>query len=101
MSAKERTRVLHDLDNKKPKTKLLYITPEQAATSSFQSLAKSLANRKLVSYFVVDEAHCVSQWGHDFRPGTLKLDYNNILFIDVTKQSRTIILHRLPEVGLV
>ncbi|CAC5393094.1 RECQL5 [Mytilus coruscus] len=72
---KERKRVLADLNSSNPKTKLLYVTPEQVATDGFKSLAESLMKRKLFKYLIVDEAHCVSQWGHDFRPDYLKLGY--------------------------
>ncbi|KAF2352383.1 DNA helicase ATP-dependent RecQ type [Trinorchestia longiramus] len=73
ISSAERQKVIEDLRTCKPNTKLLYITPEQASTSTFQSLAEHMSRHKKVSYVIVDEAHCVSQWGHDFRPDYLKL----------------------------
>lgn len=79
----ERKRITKDLFTLSPNVKLLYVTPELAATPGFQQILSSLHRREVLSYFAVDEAHCVSQWGHDFRPDYLKLGSLKTTFSDV------------------
>ena len=60
-------------------TKVLYIAPERLSLSSFRIFLDALS----ISLIAVDEAHCISEWGHDFRPDYRKLNYIRRKFPDV------------------
>ena len=82
-SADERTRVENayragELD-------LLYLAPERLRVSSTVDLLK----QGQIGLFAIDEAHCVSQWGHDFRPDYLQLDVLHDLWPSVPRIALT------------
>jgi ATP-dependent DNA helicase RecQ len=51
---------------------LVYVAPERLLTERFLALLDALAENGRIALFAIDEAHCVSQWGHDFRPEYLQ-----------------------------
>mgnify|MGYP004523704755 FL=1 len=56
---------------KQGRYKIIYVAPERLETDSFLDFA--LSEQVKIAFVAVDEAHCVSQWGQDFRPGYLKI----------------------------
>ncbi|KAI9254616.1 P-loop containing nucleoside triphosphate hydrolase protein [Phascolomyces articulosus] len=89
-TASERRDIFDELKQPDFKTCLLYVTPELIQRSgAFRSCMDALNRRQKIARFVIDEAHCVSQWGHDFRPdykmlGDLKHWYPNVPIMALT-----------------
>eukprot|EP01114_Cavostelium_apophysatum_P016740 TRINITY_DN4821_c0_g1_i1.p1 TRINITY_DN4821_c0_g1~~TRINITY_DN4821_c0_g1_i1.p1 ORF type:complete len:868 (+),score=197.05 TRINITY_DN4821_c0_g1_i1:89-2692(+) len=70
----ENVRTLNELDSDHSELKLVYVTPEKLAKSkSFVSKLENLYRSGRLACIVIDEAHCCSTWGHDFRPDYAKL----------------------------
>jgi ATP-dependent DNA helicase RecQ len=68
---------------------LLYAAPERILTPRFTGMLESLHERGLLSLFAIDEAHCVSQWGHDFREEYLGLSMLHERFPGVPRVALT------------
>ena len=68
---------------------MLYAAPERVTNLRFQAQLASLHERGLLSLFAIDEAHCVSQWGHDFREDYLQLSMLHERFPDVPRLALT------------
>ncbi|KAI1083762.1 RecQ family ATP-dependent DNA helicase [Whalleya microplaca] len=63
----ERDRIMNDLKTGHPRTRLLYVTPELCAQDRFRDKLKVVYQQRELARIAIDEAHCISEWGHDFR----------------------------------
>ena len=69
--------------------KLLYVAPERLMVSSFLSLLDEVQQHVGLALFAIDDAHCVSQWGHDFRPEYRQLTVLHDCFPEVPRIALT------------
>ncbi len=80
---------------------LLYVAPERLNTPRFLALLQCLYEQKLLSLFAIDEAHCVSQWGHDFRPEYRSLALFHERYPDVPRLALTATADELTRQDMV
>jgi RecQ family ATP-dependent DNA helicase len=71
----ERKAIIEDLLSGHPKTRLLYVTPEFCCTETFRRNLIRIHAQGELNRVAIDEAHCISEWGHDFRPAYKELSW--------------------------
>jgi len=79
----EKQRILRDLATGHPLTRLLYITPESCALDYIRRHLTIVHEQRELARIAVDEAHCISEWGHDFRTSFKELRWFRESFPDV------------------
>lgn len=79
----EKNAILKDLATGHPLTRLLYITPESCGLDYVRKNLTICHEQRELARIAVDEAHCISEWGHDFRPSFKDLNWFRENFPDV------------------
>ncbi|KKA26663.1 hypothetical protein TD95_001620 [Thielaviopsis punctulata] len=82
-SAEERAYILRDLATGHPRIKLLYVTPELCSTDRFREQLQLVHRQRELARIAIDEAHCISEWGHDFRRDFQRLSWFRATFPSV------------------
>lgn len=104
-STKEEINCVHSAMSSKNSTlKILYVTPEKIAKSKrFMSYLQKTSKLGQLARIVIDEVHCASQWGHDFRPdykklGILKSQFPDCPIIGLTATATSKVLDDVREI---
>ncbi len=79
----ERDHIYQDLATGHPRTRLLYVTPELCSGDHFRKRLQVVYQQRELARIAVDEAHCISEWGHDFRKDFKRLSWFRETFHDV------------------
>jgi len=80
---------------------LVYVAPERLLTPRFLQLLERLQSSAQLALFAIDEAHCVSQWGHDFRPEYMQLALLHERFPGVPRIALTATADRVTRAEIV
>ncbi|BDA40672.1 ATP-dependent DNA helicase Q-like 4A [Coccomyxa sp. Obi] len=95
--------IMQKLQQTPPGIKILFVTPEKVARSDYlMRTFDALHSRRLLDRVAVDEAHCVSQWGHDFRPdykglSVFKRRYPNVPLLALTATATPRVQHDVVQ----
>lgn len=79
----EKDAIYADLETGHPRIRLLYVTPELCSGEHFRRRLRMLHEQGQLARVAVDEAHCISEWGHDFRKDFKRLSWFRDAFPDV------------------
>lgn len=80
---------------------LLYVAPERLLTLRFMALLEAMHQKQQLSLFAIDESHCVSQWGHDFRPEYRELCILHERFASVPRIALTATADDITRIDIV
>ncbi|KAK9805758.1 hypothetical protein WJX73_006321 [Symbiochloris irregularis] len=103
VSWEEQRGMMDSLRQTPPGIKVLFVTPEKvAASDNLMRMLDTLYQREELNRIAIDEAHCVSQWGHDFRPdykklGQLKRRYPHVPVLALTATATPRVQHDVVQ----
>ncbi|KAF8252820.1 ATP-dependent DNA helicase [Wilcoxina mikolae CBS 423.85] len=89
ITQQEKNAIFKDLECGHPSLRLLYVTPELCETQNFRNKLRIVYQQGELNRIVIDEAHCISEWGHDFRAAFKKLYWFKTEFPNVPMMAVT------------